>query len=229
MKPGVRIRQLRKTQKMTLRELAQRVGSDVGNLSRLERGGQGYRDVMLEKIAAALSVSISGLFSTEISDNTPAPPGVPPSATQEVYRVDAVDLPTRTGRHPPARDVVQVVHAVEYVRSEAMMIFNNKPASVVRLINVRGDSMAGTLDPGDLIFVDTSIDFFEGDGIYLFNYQDDIFVKRLQKVKSQLYVISDNPRYKAWTISADERPGLHVTGRVMLSQSQQFRCHARLK
>ena len=44
MKIGDKIRQIRKANKMTLSELALRVDSDVGNLSRLERGMQGYSD-----------------------------------------------------------------------------------------------------------------------------------------------------------------------------------------
>ncbi|MDF9909583.1 UNVERIFIED_ORG: transcriptional regulator with XRE-family HTH domain [Pantoea brenneri] len=44
MKIGDKIRQIRKANKMTLTELALRVDSDVGNLSRLERGMQGYSD-----------------------------------------------------------------------------------------------------------------------------------------------------------------------------------------
>jgi phage repressor protein C with HTH and peptisase S24 domain len=121
--------------------------------------------------------------------------------------------------------VVQVIRSIEYVRKEASVIFGNKPEAIVKLINVRGDSMEGTIEPGDLIFVDVSVPFFDGDGIYVFDFNGDMFVKRLQKVKSELYVISDNPRYKEWTISAEEMAMLHVAGRVMLSQSQQFRRH----
>lgn len=85
--------------------------------------------------------------------------------------------------------------------------------------------MEGTIEPGDLIFVDVAVSSFDGDGIYVFDYNGDMFVKRLQKVKSELIVISDNPRYREWTISEDEMDMLHVAGRVMLSQSQQYRRH----
>lgn len=142
-----------------------------------------------------------------------------------MYRVDVLDVSASAGEGSPAKEVVQVIRSIEYVRKEAGVIFGNKPEAIVKLINVRGDSMEGTIEPGDLIFVDVSVPYFDGDGIYVFDFNGDTFVKRLQKVKTELFVISDNPRYREWTISADEMPMLHVAGRVMLSQSQQFRRH----
>ncbi|MEW5287626.1 S24 family peptidase [Erwinia papayae] len=228
MKPGERIRELRKAKHLTLHDLALLVESDVGNLSRLERGRQGYSDNLLQKIADALAVPISELFSsgelnsTGYSYSTDSSTGM---GRDDVYRVDFLDVSASAGQGSQAREMVQVIRSIEYVRKEASLIFGNKPEGSVKLINVRGDSMEGTIEPGDLIFVDVSVSFFDGDGIYVFDFNGDMFVKRLQKVKSELLVISDNPRYKEWSISGDEMTMLHVAGRVMLSQSQQFRRH----
>ncbi|MFU9135706.1 XRE family transcriptional regulator [Erwinia tasmaniensis] len=228
MKPGERIRQLRKANNMTLHELALRVESDVGNLSRLERGRQGYSDALLQKIADALTVPVSELFSSGELNNTGVLSSVDSLTSVrrgDVYRVDVLDFAANEGVDPPAREVVEVIKSIEYVRNEASVIFGNKPEAYVKLINVRGDSMEGTIEPGDLIFVDVSVSSFDGDGIYVFDFNGDTFVKRLQKVKTELYVISDNPRYKEWTISHHEMAMLNVAGRVLLSQSQQFRRH----
>lgn len=62
----------------------------------------------------------------------------------------------------------------------------------IRIINVRGDSMSGTIEPGDLLFVDITVKSFDGDGIYAFLYDDTAHVKRLQMMKDKLLVISDN-------------------------------------
>lgn len=228
MRPGERIRQIRKAQRMTLNALAEKVGSDVGNLSRLERGIQGYSDGLLQKLADALAVPVSALFSIDEPKNTVdsySLNSLTDVGRNDVYRVDVLDVSASAGEGSPAREVVQVIRSIEYVRKEASVIFGNKPEAIVKLINVRGDSMEGTIKPGDLIFVDVSVSFFDGDGIYVFDFNGDMFVKRLQKVKSEILVISDNPRYKEWSISSDEMPMLHVSGRVMLSQSQQFRRH----
>lgn len=228
MKPGERIRQLRKAQGLTLNELAQRVDSDVGNLSRLERGRQGFSEVLLQKIASALAVEVATLFSQDAVQNTVHNNSInafSDAGGKDVYRIDLLDISASAGSGAPSRDVVEIVRSVEYQPEQARLIFGPLPDHSVKLINVRGDSMEGTLEPGDLIFVDVTVAAFDGDGIYVFDFNGDMFVKRLQRVKSCLYVISDNPRYKEWTISEEELPMLNVAGRVMLSQSQQFRRH----
>jgi len=228
MKIGQKIRQIRKASKMTLSELALRVDSDVGNLSRLERGVQGYSDPLIQKIAVALSVPVSELFSSSEDINTVNSYSVNSmnrNGRDNVYRIDVLDVSVSAGDGSPSKDVVEVIRSIEYVPDQARVIFGNRPESSVKLINVRGDSMEGTIEPGDLIFVDVSVCSFDGDGIYVFDYNGDMFVKRLQKVKSELIVISDNPRYREWSITEEEMEMFHVAGRVMLSQSQQYRRH----
>lgn len=228
MKIGEKIRQIRKANKMTLSELALQVDSDVGNLSRLERGVQGYSPVLIEKIAAALSVPVSDLFSSNEAGDTVdsySVSSILKKGRNDVYRIDVLDVSASAGDGSPSKDVVEVIRSIEYVPDQARVIFGNRPETSVKLINVRGDSMEGTIEPGDLIFVDVAVSNFDGDGIYVFDFNGDMFVKRLQKVKSEIIVISDNPRYREWSISEEEMHMLHVSGRVMLSQSQQFRRH----
>ncbi|ELV2782359.1 helix-turn-helix transcriptional regulator [Enterobacter cloacae] len=225
---GNKIRQLRKANNMTLNELALRVESDVGNLSRLERGKQGYSDQILRKIAAALNVEVSELFSSDEDIDTVNKYSIDSLTKEEgknVYRVDVLNVSASAGDGSPSKDVVEVIRSIEYDVDQAKSIFGNIPQRFVRLINVRGDSMQGTIEPGDLIFVDVRVNYFDGDGIYVFDFNGDTFVKRLQKVKNALFVISDNPKYREWSINQEEASMLHVSGRVMLSQSQQFRRH----
>lgn len=228
MKIGDKIRALRKSQKMTIPELSRLTGMDPGNISRLERNLQGYSDASLKKIAEALRVDISELFSSKDIDDTVDSYSINSlvkTRREDVYRIDVLDVSASAGDGSPSRDVVEVIRSIEYVPDQARVIFGNRPESSVKLINVRGDSMEGTIEAGDLIFVDVAVSSFDGDGIYVFDYNGDMFVKRLQKVKSELIVISDNPRYREWTISEEEMDMLHVAGRVMLSQSQQYRRH----
>lgn len=228
MKIGQKIRQLRQARGMTIQQLADEIGSDVGNISRLERGKQGYTANSINKIAEALSVPVAELFSlddfvaTAITDGSSS---ISKRRKKDVYRIDVLDVSASAGNGCTSGDFIEVVSSIEYTPEQAKIIFGNKDKAFVKLINVRGDSMEGTIDPGDLIFVDVSVNYFDGDGIYVFDFNGDLYVKRLQKVKTSIYVISDNPRYKEWAITPEEFQMLHVAGRVMLSQSQQFRRH----
>ncbi|MGC6389686.1 XRE family transcriptional regulator [Ewingella sp. S1.OA.A_B6] len=228
MKIGERIRQLRNARKLTLQKLADMIDSDVGNLSRLERGKQGFSEQMLQKVADALSVPVVELFSDDEEGDTVNKYSVNSLANSRrdsVYRVDVLGVSASAGFGSGNGDVVEVIRSIEYVPEYAKSIFGNRPQGSVMLINVRGDSMTGTLEPGDLIFVDTEVTFFDGDGIYVFNFNGDTFVKRLQKVKFELKVISDNKTYETWALEKEEINMLHVQGKVLVSQSQQIRKH----
>lgn len=229
MNVGQRIRELRKAKKMTINQLASLTDWDVGNISRLERGMQGYSEASLKKIAEALEVPLSELFSFQDKKDTVDTYSIN-SLSQErrrdVYRVDVMDVSASAGNGNSNRDFIEVISSIEYVTEEARNLFGHRPANQVKLINVRGDSMQGTIEPGDLIFVDVGVNHFDGDGIYVFDFSGDLFVKRLQKIKTQLHVLSDNPLYREWQITDAEMEMLHVCGKVLLSQSQQFRRHA---
>ncbi|MGQ7157840.1 S24 family peptidase, partial [Escherichia coli] len=80
---------------------------------------------------------------------------------------------------------------------------DGRKAENIRIINVRGDSMSGTIEPGDLLFVDITVKSFDGDGIYAFLYDDTAHVKRLQMMKDKLLVISDNKSYSPGSIVPD--------------------------
>lgn len=61
----IKIRSWRKFRKMTLEQLAGRVGMTASNLSMLERGERGYTQESLEAIAKALGTDVPSLFLLE--------------------------------------------------------------------------------------------------------------------------------------------------------------------
>ena len=77
---------------------------------------------------------------------------------------------------------------------------------------VRGDSMAPTLFDNDIILYD-NFGYDGTDGIYAINYRGCAFVKRLQRDKDCVHIISDNPKYKEMT-EGDESQDFRVIGKV---------------
>ena len=61
MKIGQVIREIREAHKATLEEIALAADTNASNLSRIERGTQGYSPETMERIAAALGVTVSEL------------------------------------------------------------------------------------------------------------------------------------------------------------------------
>ncbi|MBF0186258.1 MAG: helix-turn-helix domain-containing protein [Magnetococcales bacterium] len=84
------------------------------------------------------------------------------------------------------------------------------------IIRVDGDSMEPTLSRGDVILIDRRETSFSRDAIYVFQWDDGLFVKRIQRATNSCFdVISDNPVYDKKTIHPAELDNFRVVGRVM--------------
>ena len=76
-------------------------------------------------------------------------------------------------------------------------------ANNIFLMPVRGDSMVPTLKNQSLIIVNRTDQIIE-DGVYVFRYDGQLRVERLQFSKIGITVVSDNPAYKTWELSKAE-------------------------
>ncbi|MFP1762059.1 S24 family peptidase [Lonsdalea quercina] len=140
------------------------------------------------------------------------------------YRVDMLPIQVSAGHGAvSSSEFVETVKAIEYTHEQARQLFGGKPASAIKMVTVKGDSMAPTIEPGDMIFVDVSVDTFDGDGIYVFVFGNMLYVKRLQMLKHRLLVLSDNAKYQSWHIEDGEQDEFHVIAKVLLSQSVNFK------
>lgn len=147
--------------------------------------------------------------------------------SEDGFRIDLLDVTVSAG--PGAvntKEFIEVVRTIVYSPEEARMMFGHRSEEQIRMINVKGDSMSGTIEPGDLIFVDISVQSFDGDGIYAFLYDDTAHVKRLQKMKDYLLVLSDSSKYQTWDpITRDEMNRVFIYGKVIGSVPQTYRRH----
>lgn len=142
---GAKVRELRKRRGLTILDLANLVGSDVGNISRLERGLQGYSPALLTKIAGALDVTVDSLFS-----DTP---------TVETIRHSRNVVPiiswVTAGGWADISDPFQAGHSDEWVPAPP------KASDRMFALRVRGDSMLNI--GGDLSFADGDIIYVDPD------------------------------------------------------------------
>lgn len=211
---------------MTQKALGEAVGVSQAAIQKIETGRAAQTTKLLD-IANALRVRPEWLSSGTGAMSADRESDKNPSRTnQDVFRVDILDLAVSAGPGIVNQEFVEILHSVEYAPAEARHMFDGRKAENIRIINVRGDSMSGTIEPGDLLFVDISVKSFDGDGIYAFLYDDTAHVKRLQKMKDKLLVISDNRDYAAWDpIEKDEMNRVFVFGKVIGSMPQTYRKH----
>lgn len=205
--------------------LAKAVGMAQSSIFKLLNGANSSRKTV--DIAKVLGVRPEWLASGSEpmrADGQVISPSSP--ANEGVFRLEVLDFSVSAGPGVINSEFVEVLHSVEYSTEEARQMFNGRKPEQIRIINVRGDSMSGTIEPGDLLFVDISIQHFDGDGIYAFVYDETAHVKRLQKMKDRLIVLSDNKIYPAWEpIERDEMNRVLIFGKVIGSMPQTYRKH----
>ncbi|OBX09657.1 hypothetical protein QV08_01175 [Gallibacterium salpingitidis] len=117
-------------------------------------------------------------------------------------------------------DLVEVVSRLYYVPEQYYTLFRGINPDGIRVINIKGDSMSPTFNSGDMVFVNIKIQSFDGDGVYIFNYKNALYIKRLQRIGEKFLVLSDNKTYKEWDI--DDENQLFIQGKVIVHQSQKL-------
>ena len=207
--------------------LAKAVGMAQSSVNKLLNGASSSRKTV--EIASVLGVRPEWLSTGSglMRDDGRQPESIGEGKVDaNIFRIEVLDFSVSAGPGAINNEFVEVLHSVEYPVEEARHMFNGRKQEQIRIINVRGDSMSGTIEPGDLLFVDISVQRFDGDGIYAFLYDETAHVKRLQMMKDKLLVISDNKTYAPWyPIERDELNRVFVFGKVIGSMPQTYRKH----
>ncbi|MEQ1969578.1 helix-turn-helix transcriptional regulator [Xenorhabdus nematophila] len=147
--------------------------------------------------------------------------------TSRSYKVDLLDVQASAGFGIMVNsEFIETICSIEYTDDEARKIFGGIPAESIKMLTVNGDSMSGTFEPKDQIFIDITKNYFDGDGIYIFILENELFIKRLQRQYKKLAIISDNQKYETWYLDEKEVQELYIQGKVMVSQSINYRYHS---
>lgn len=90
----------------------------------------------------------------------------------------------------------------------------------LKMVTGWGQSMAPTIKHRDPLLVDISIREFVGDGIYMFSWEDHLYIKRLQWLGDEkLSMISDNTRHPPQTIRSEDT---YIQARILLVWNSQL-------
>ena len=202
-------------------ELARLIGIKQPSVFKILSGETRNPKKILE-IATALNVDPHWLKTGE-GDPDPSYRIVEVSEPQNPNTVwiDILDVEASAGNGAYLSPTEQGLLSQEFDLTFFRQQFGRADAKHLKLITVKGDSMAPTLESGDLLYVDISENYFAADGLYVFTFDGQTFIKRLQKVGKEMLVISDNPTYKEWTFTQDDDVFIH--GRVIFSMPMKWR------
>lgn len=120
-----------------------------------------------------------------------------PASYEAMLTIDHLNVgatgATKSGH--PLPDSVQIIDRITVHKRfvDGMLPRITNPANL-RVITAFGDSMKPTLNPGDLLIIDTGIEQINVDGIYVLEARGELFIKRIKRrpVDGALMMISDN-------------------------------------
>lgn len=198
-------------------EFARKIGKEPSYVSRMlyPEDKKGAKPIG-EKIVAEIC-SILGLPNNWFDDDSNLPAEL--KQMDKKIIIDVLNVEASAG-NGSVGDLVEVVSRLYYVPEQYYTLFRGINPEGLRVINIKGDSMAPTFNSGDMIFVDINTQTFEGDGVYIFNYKNALYVKRLQRAGEKFLVLSDNPTYREWEINDESQ--LFIQGKVKVHQSQKL-------
>ena len=120
------------------------------------------------------------------------------------------------------REFVSVLRSIEFTHDFAMKIFGKRSTEYIKVITAKGDSMMPTIKSGANVFVDTKINYFDGDGVYVFVFDNEIYIKRLQMTGTEIIVISDNAIYERWRLDKQLMKNFYIQGKVFIGQNIDY-------
>ena len=220
---GQRIAFARKNiKKVSQEELGKLAGGlKQGTISGLESGKSDSTSSALE-IARALGVSIDWLLTGKGEMNTPTTAIRQTSEVRQpndirdgyIY-LDLLDVQAAAGNGVEMIEHPSVVTKMEIQEEWAQRTFGGD-LSRIMLITARGTSMSGTIENGDVLFVDSTVREYDGEGIYVITRGREVLVKRLQKLHgNRLEIISDNPNNRSETLDETQANEVFICGRVL--------------
>ena len=144
-------------------------------------------------------------------------------STEEMAVFEMLDAKAACGNGALVSDHPEVVSMMSMPIGMAQSLLGTaNKVGAVKIVSAANDSMAPTIEPDDLLFVDTSISEYVSEGVYLLVHDGNLICKRLSRPGKDIIVSSDNPHYKSW--NWQERPDqTRIVGRVLRALPIQFK------
>lgn len=177
---GLRIKQKISESSHSILSVAERLGVSQQAIYKWINLGKVSKD-NVQKLAKLLDTSPEWLlYGTGVeSDNT--------------INFDLLDVGASAGTGVALFDE-SVVQSISIDKDKFQELFKCKPSESMKIINIQGDSMQPTFKDNDFILVDIANTEL-ADGVFVFRIDDELYVKRLQRLPNKVVALSDNSNY----------------------------------
>ena len=227
---ATRLQTLLYEKRLSMNAFAKMVGVSQPAIAKIISGDTRDPKNILE-IATALGVNANWLKTGEGSREIIGNSGRMVQEAQAVYsadyaaeadnehciRVDLLDF--EAAAHTSGiinLDYPDVVLSIFFTPEGLMQTIGRGKADGIKLFKVPTDSLAPTINPNDLVFVDTLATRYTTEGIYVFNLDGETYIKRLQRIPGgTIRALSDNPLYPPFEITAELFDNAEIIGKFL--------------
>lgn len=205
---------------------AERVGMSQAQWSNLRAGAadsktgkpRGMRKETARKIEAGARKPAGWLDVDHRKSNLTTP-----RLTTDYAVFPLLDAHAARGNGYMNADYPEVVRSIALTAAEATeLVGSANRAGTVQVILAKGDSMTPTIEPRDLLFVDTAVREYSGEGIYLLRHGGELLCKRLSMSGRTLTVTSDNQKTPSWKWKDRDKTDT-IIGRVLCALPMTFK------
>lgn len=199
-----RLRYLLKVNELTEDALAKKVNVSQQAINYVLNGKTRSPKNILE-IATALGVNAHWLKTGEGSPEADVFAFTSEKDDDHTLRVDLLDA--ELAAHSSGiinLEYPDVISSIFFTHEGVKRILGRTTTDGVYMFKVPTDSMAPTITQNDIVFIDTNVKEYIGEGVYSFNLNGETYIKRLQRLPTGVIMaLSDNPLYHPFEITED--------------------------
>lgn len=197
-----RLRYLLKVNELTEDALAKKVNVSQQAINYVLNGKTRSPKNILE-IATALGVNAHWLKTGEGSPETDVFAFTSEKDDDHTLRVDLLDA--ELAAHSSGiinLEYPDVISSIFFTHEGVKRILGRTTTDGVYMFKVPTDSMSPTITQNDIVFIDTNVKEYIGEGVYSFNLNGETYIKRLQRLPTGVIMaLSDNPLYHPFEIT----------------------------
>ena len=211
-----RLRYLLKVNELTEDALAKKVNVSQQAINYVLNGKTRSPKNILE-IATALGVNAHWLKTGEGSPDADVFAFTSEKDNDHTLRVDLLDA--ELAAHSSGiinLEYPDVISSIFFTHEGVKRILGRTTTDGVYMFKVPTDSMVPTITQNDIVFIDTNVKEYIGEGVYSFNLNGETYIKRLQRLPTGVIMaLSDNPLYHPFEITEDLFDTAEIIGKFI--------------
>ena len=199
---STRFKTLLDEKRLSMNAFAKQVGVSQPAIAKIARGETLNPKNILE-IATALGVNAHWLKTGEGERDADVFAFTSEKDDDHTLRVDLLDA--ELAAHSSGiinLEYPDVISSIFFTHEGVKRILGRTTTDGVYMFKVPTDSMAPTITQNDIVFIDTNVKEYIGEGVYSFNLNGETYIKRLQRLPTGVIMaLSDNPLYHPFEIT----------------------------